>query len=423
MVSVSVTRPKAPSEIIDVLHYERHGYPHEAWTRLRREAPVAWCEVPGYPGFWAITKHADVVAVSKEPARFQVAPIMAIFPREQYDPDHFPFRHLLNMDPPEHRAYRALLASHFTPRAIEALRPSIEAVVDDCLARVEDKAELDFVEELSAIFPIVVIADVLGIPPADREPFFHWTNVIIAGADPDFRSGESTTEAVERAIRELFAYFREMAEERRRRPTDDMTSVLANAKIDGRYLPDFELMSYLALVVVAGNETTRNAATGGLLALLEHPGEHAKLRANPALLRPAVEEIVRWTSPVNQFCRTPVADVELRGVRIPAGEPTCVFFASANRDEDVFADPFAFRIERQPNPHLGFGVGEHVCMGAHLARLELQCLFSALVARLEHAELAGPPARQRSSFVGGIKHLPLRWRLLPGSRRAARAVA
>jgi len=423
MASAIAPRPKAPAEIIDILHYERHGYPHEAWAKLRREAPVAWCEAPGYPGFWAITKHADVIALSKEPARFRVAPIMAIFPREQYDPEHFPFRHLLNMDPPEHRAYRAVLAGRFTPRAVESLRASTEAVVDDCLARLEGERNLDFVSDLSAIVPIVVIAEMLGIPEADRQRFFHWTNLIIAGTDPDYQDGESTTAATERGIRELFAYFGEMVEARRRQPTDDMTSVLANVKIGGAYIPEWELMSYLALAVVAGNETTRNAATGGMLALLENPGELAKLRAKPALLRPAIEEIVRWTSPVNQFCRTPVNDVELRGVRIPAGEPACVFFASANRDEEVYADPFAFRVDRQPNPHLGFGVGEHVCMGAHLARLELQSLFRALVSRLEDVELAGEPARQRSSFVGGIKRLPLRWRLRPGSRGASRAVA
>jgi len=408
----------APAEIIDILHYEQHGYPHEAWTKLRREAPVAWCEAPGYPGFWAITKHADVIALSKDPARFRLAPIMAIFPREQYDPDNFPFRHLLNMDLPDHRTYRAVLAGRFTPRAIEALRASTEAVVDGCLSRLEGERSLDFVTELSAIVPIVVIADMLGIPESDRQRFFHWTNLIIAGTDPDYQDGEDTTTATERGVRELFAYFREMVEERRKRPTEDMTSVLANAKIDGAYMPDWELMSYLALAVVAGNETTRNAATGGMLALLEHPGELAKLRANPALVRPAVEEIVRWTSPVNQFCRTPAHDLELRGVRIPAGEPTCVFFASANRDEEVYADPFTFRVDRQPNPHLGFGVGEHVCMGAHLARLELQILFRALLSRLDQVELAGEPARQRSSFVGGIKRLPLHWRLRSGGERA-----
>jgi cholest-4-en-3-one 26-monooxygenase len=418
-----MSRPLAPAEIIDVQHYERHGYPHDAWRRLRRETPVAWCQTPGYPGFWAITKHADVIALSKEPMRFQSAPIMAIFPREQYDPENFPFHHLLNMDPPEHRTYRALLASHFTPRAIEAKRARVEAVVSDCLARLEGARAVEFVAELSSVVPIVVIAEMLGIPEADRQRFFHWTNLIIAGTDPEYQQGESTTEATERGMRELFAYFGGMVEERRRTPTDDLTSLLANAKLDGAPMAEWELMSYLALVVVAGNETTRNAATGGLLALLEHPDELARLRAQPELLRSAVEEMVRWTTPVNQFCRTPVRDLELRGVRIPAGEPVCLFYASANRDEEVFADPFAFRVDRRPNPHLGFGVGEHVCMGAHLARLELQALFGALLSRLDEVALDGPVARQRSSFVGGIKRLPVRWRLRPGARGAGRAVA
>jgi cytochrome P450 len=206
-----------------------------------------------------------------------------------------------------------------------------------------------------------------------------------------------------------------MVEERRKQPRDDIVSVLAHARIDGKDVPPMELLSYCFLLVVAGNETTRNATSGGLVALIENPRELEKLRREPALIDPAVEEIVRWTTPVIQFCRTATEGVVLRGQRIRAGEAMCLFYPSANRDEDVFEDPSSFRIDRQPNPHLAFGVGEHFCLGAHLARLELRAIFGQLARRLDSAELAGPIERLRSSFVGGVKHVPIRYRLRPAA--------
>jgi cytochrome P450 len=206
-----------------------------------------------------------------------------------------------------------------------------------------------------------------------------------------------------------------MVEQRRREPTEDITSVLANAEIDGAPLPVFELLSYFYLLVVAGNETTRNATSGGLLALIEHPEELEKLRANPGLVDSAVEEILRWTTPVIQFARTAVEDVEIRGQKIRAGENLVLFYPSANRDEEVFEEPFRFRIERSPNPHLAFGIGEHICLGANLARLELRVVFRQLLERLVEVELAGRVERLRSSFVGGIKHIPIRYRMRTAS--------
>jgi cytochrome P450 len=202
-----------------------------------------------------------------------------------------------------------------------------------------------------------------------------------------------------------------MSEERRRKPADDIVSVVANGRVEGQPLPPVELLSYYLLLVVAGNETTRNAMTGGLLAFLESPGEWEKLRANPRLVGPAVEEIVRWTTPVIQFCRTAVQDTELRGQKIRAGQALCLFYPSGNRDEEVFLDGDRFRIDREPNDHIGFGRGEHVCLGAHLARLEIRCTFEELRARLVRAEPAGPIERVRSSFVGGIKRVPIRWEI------------
>ena len=257
-----------------------------------------------------------------------------------------------------------------------------------------------------------MLCDLLGAPREDWAKLFQWTNETIGPNDPEFQQhGETAADTAERSRSELFQYFWQMIEARRAQPTDDIVSVLANAQIDGEYVPPFELLSYCFLLVVAGNETTRNATSGGVMALVQNPAELAKLRRDPSLIDSAVEEIVRWTSPVIQFCRTPIHDVELRGQHIPAGENLCLFYPSANRDEEIFDQPFAFRVDRTPNPHLGFGIGEHFCLGANLARLELRIIFRQLIERLDHLELAGPVSRLRSSFVGGIKSMPVRYQL------------
>jgi cholest-4-en-3-one 26-monooxygenase len=401
----------ASLDVISPDHYVRHGYPHPEWKHLRRHAPVFWYEGRSdVDPFWAITKHADIVELSKQPEVFQNAPLLAIFPNEMPEPEEDPARHLLNMDPPDHGRYRRVAAKQFTPRTVTELAPHVEEMTREILDAAAAKGQGDFVADVSAPLTIGVIADMLGVPASDRRLMFRWTNEVIAPTDPEFQRG-LPQETLEKARLELFAYFKALSDERRRRPTQDIVSTVANGAVEGRPLPDFELLSYYLLLVVAGNETTRNAMTGGMLALLEHPGEWEKLRRNPGLLDSAVEEIVRWTSPVIQFARTPTRDYVLRGRTIRAGEPCCLFYPSANRDEEVFPDGDAFRIDRQPNDHIAFGRGEHVCLGAHLARLELRTAFRHLLRRLEHAELAGPVERARSSFVGGIKRAPMRWKI------------
>lgn len=405
--------PRAPVDIIDPAFYASNGPPHEAWAKLRRETPIAYCEAPGMLPFWAVTKYADIVQISREPRRFQNAPRVAVFPEEQFETGNLPVRHLLNMDPPEHREYRYLLSTHFTPRALEPMRAAIARLVEQILCGLLDAEPIDFVTEVSAVMPIAVIAEMLGLPEEDRPLFFRWTNEALGATDAEYQDGASVKETADHAMKSQMDYFARMVEARRRKPEDDFISLLANAKLDGSWIPDHELLSYLVLLVLAGNETTRNAASGGLLALLENPGQLERLRADPELVRPAVEEMVRWQTPVNQFCRTPIEDVELHGQKIRAGESLCLFYGSANRDEDVFDDPFAFRIDRKPNRHIGFGIGEHVCLGAHLARLELQVLFGELARRLEHIEPAAPVERLESSFISGIKHLPVQLELRP----------
>ena len=392
-------------------HYETNGYPHPEWTWLRRHAPVFWYDRPNVEPFWAITRHADIIEISKQPELFLNAPRLAVFTLDLQPPPEGTVRHLLNMDPPDHAAYRRLASGWFTPRAIRGMDEKVARVTREVLDAAAERDAGDFVQDVSARITIAVIAEMLGVPRKDWELLFRWTNEIIAPQDPEFAKGQTAEETITRARIEVFAYFSELVERRRAEPTDDIVSVIANGRLKDEPLPAVELLSYYFLLVVAGNETTRNAMTGGLLALLEHPAEWRKLRADPALVDRAVEEVVRWTTPVIQFSRTATRDYTIRGTTIRKDQAVCLFYPSANRDEDVFADPFAFRVDREPNPHIGFGMGEHVCLGAHLARLELRQAFAQLRERLERCELAGAVERVRSSFVGGIKHAPMKWKI------------
>jgi len=399
----------ATLDIASPEHYEQNGYPHAEWTWLRRHTPVFWYDRPNVEPFWAITKHADVIEISKQPEIFLNAPRLAVFTRDLPPPPAGEVHHLLNMDPPEHASYRRLASSWFTPRAIRNMDAKVARVTREVLDAAAERSAGDFVQDVSARITIAVIAEMLGVPRRDWELLFRWTNEVIAPQDPEFQKGQTAEETSTRARLETFAYFSDLAARRRAEPTDDIVSVIANGRLKDEPLPAVELLSYYFLLVVAGNETTRNAMTGGLLAFLEHPAEWQKLRADPALIDRAVEEIVRWTTPVIQFCRTATRDYSIRGATIRKDQAVCLFYPAANRDEDVFPDPFVFRIDRDPNPHIGFGMGEHVCLGAHLARLELRHAFAQLRQRLERCELAGKVERVRSSFVGGIKHAPMKW--------------
>ena len=403
-------------DLVTPEHYERHGYPHAEWTWIRRHDPVFWYDRPNIEPFWAITKHADIIEIGKQPEIFLNAPRLAVFTRDLPPPEEGAARHLLNMDPPDHARYRRVTSGWFTPRAIRAMDGKVERVTHEVLDDAAEKSTGDFVGDVSARITIAVIAEMLGVPRRDWELLFRWTNEIIAPQDPEFQHGATPQETLERARVELFSYFHDLATERRARPTDDIVSVIANGEVNGAPLPPIELLSYYFLLVVAGNETTRNAMTGGMLAFLDNPAAWEQLRRDPGLLDSAVEEIVRWTTPVIQFARTATRDYLLRGKTIRAGQSVCLFYASGNRDEEIFDDPFAFRVDREPNPHIAFGMGEHVCLGAYLARLELRHAFSQLRERLLTCELAGPVERVRSSFVGGIKRAPMRWQITPSGR-------
>jgi cytochrome P450 len=291
----------------------------------------------------------------------------------------------------------------------------VDAIAREVLAGAgteDGRGGSDFVGRVAAPFPLAVIAWILGVPNDDWELLFRWTNEIIGKDDPEFRRpGETPGKTMKRARGELRGYFDRLVAQRRTHPQNDLVSELLDGRVAGEPLTEEQLLSYCELFVEAGNETTRNAISGGLLAFCEHPDEWEKLRANRELLPAAAEEILRWVSPISHFTRVATADCEIRGVPIAAGDQLALFFASANRDEDVFDDPFAFRVDRHPNPHLAFGFGEHFCLGAHLARVELETIFGHLVERLESFELAGEVERLKSAVNGSIKQLPLRYRL------------
>jgi cholest-4-en-3-one 26-monooxygenase len=401
-------------DVISPAHYEQNGYPHAEWTYLRKHAPVHRFVGEAYDPFYAIVKHADIVEIGKNPIDFIIEPRLAVFTRD-IPPEQTKLRHLLTMDPPEHRGYRAVTAKQFTPRMVQHWGPKVARITRQILDEASEKGACDFVQDVAAPITIAVIAEMLGVPGDDWRLLFRWTNETIAPEDPEFQQGRSTEQTLMSARRELFQYFSKLSDDRRRAPQDDIVSVVATGKVDGKGIDPFELMSYYLLLVVAGNETTRNAMTGGMLAFYDNRDEWRRLVANPGLLDSAIEEIVRWTTPVIQFTREATRDVVLRGVKIEKGESVCLFYASGNRDEEIFDEPFRFRIDRNPNDHVGFGRGEHVCLGAHLARLELRTVFDQIRARLDSFERTGREERVRSSFVGGIKRAPIRWKLRPAT--------
>ena len=405
-------------DILDPDRYVQRGYPHDEWALLRRLAPVYYYERPGVHPFWAVTSHADIIAVSRQPDLFRSSQYLFVTVDQAgaFPQDSVFLRQLLNMNPPEHGAYRAVVNRRFTPRMVQKLAAQVEQVTAEVIQGVASGTECDFVTEVAAKLPLAVIAEMFGIPRSDWQMMFRLSNAVIAPSDPEFAGSESIQATLERARMEFFEYFSALVETRRKEPRDDVASALANGIVNSDQLPPFELLSYFALLIIAGNETTRNAISGGLYALIEHPEQMALLKEHPQMLvNPAVEEILRWTSPVVQFSRIATADADLHGNSIREGDVIAMFYPSANRDEEVFDTPNRFDIRREPNPHLAFGVGEHYCLGANLARLELQAMFHQLAKRIETVELAGPIQRMRSNFVGGIKHMPICYRIAAGA--------
>ncbi|MEW9549026.1 cytochrome P450 [Nonomuraea sp. NPDC050783] len=389
---------------------------HEALTLLRRESPVQRVEAPGYRPFWAVTRHADVLEIERDNALWLSAP-RPVLRRAEIDAALDAqrargggLRTLVHTDDPEHRALRAVGADWFGPKAMRALEPRVRELARRYVDLMAGHGRCDFAVEVAAHYPLYVILSLLGLPESDFPMMLRLTQDLFGHDDESRRRGDEA-EAHTSALSDLLAYFHELTASRRARPTGDLASAIANARVDGRPLSDTDAASYYVIIATAGHDTTSSTITGGLEALLRHPGELRRLREDPGLLPSAAEEMIRWVSPVKAFMRTAAAATSVRGTAIGAGESVLLSYPSANRDEQVFAEPFRFDAGRAPNRHLAFGAGVHYCLGAALARMEIQALFAELLPRLDDVEPDGEPVWLATTFVGGLRHLPIRYRL------------
>ena len=374
------------------------GDPYPGYRELRATAPVCWNDVTK---FWALLKYEDIRFVSSSPALFTSTKGITI--PDPAMPSPVQEGNLIFSDPPRHRQLRKLINSGFTRRRVAVLEPKIREIVRGILDDIEPGSVHEFAEEIAAPLPTRMIAELIGAPPDDWEQFRAWSDAATGTADPEIELESSV------AMGQLFEYFQKLIAARRAEPRDDLLSVLAEAEIDEHRLTDEDLLNFAFLLLVAGNETTRNLLALGTLALISHPDQRRLLVENPALIPGAVEEMLRWNSPVVHMARTAAADVEIRGQRIAEGDVVVMLYGSANRDEDVFgSDSEEFKVTRHPNPHIAFGCGEHSCVGAQLARLEATVMFEELLGRFPKLELVGDVDRMRATMVPGVKRMPVR---------------
>jgi len=386
------------------------GPPHEAFTELRHTDPVHWQPMSDGGGCWAVLRHADVCFVAKHPTVYSASLGGVVV--EDLEPEQLSMMRmmLLAMDPPGHAAYRRPLVPHFGRQAIAALEDRVRAICNEVLASAREQGEVEFVHDVCAKLPSQVVGELFGIPREDWGRIQRWAELSTSTQDEEISGGEDASSgAVEMAM-----YAIEFAGNRRTsEPVDDLTSLILGTSFgdgDGDAAPmtDVDFGSFFVQLVTAGNDTTKSMLSSGLHALLTHPDQLVDVRADPSLLPGAVEEILRWANPLHYFRRTAAEDTELAGTKIAAGEKVAMLYTSANRDEDVFTDPQRFDIRRDPNPHLSFGIAEHFCLGAHLARLEGRVFFEELLATFPQIELTGEPARVRSNLNNSFKRLPVR---------------
>jgi cytochrome P450 len=407
------------SDVFDPRTFAR-GVPHDELRRLRDSDPVSWQDEPEVgvwpagPGFWAVTRYADVRHVLRSPADFSSS--LGATQIRDPDPDDLPFirRMILNMDPPEQVRLRTLVTGAFTRRRLDRFAGVIRERAATLLGAVSGRGHCDLPRDVTDDLPLHNLADLLGVPAADRALLLEWTNRVIGYQDPEH--GHVVTDAEGRPVNprspamlaDMFGYAEELAERKRREPADDVMTALVQAEVDGERLTDAELKMFFFLLVIAGNDTVRSALPGGVLALVHNPDAYRRLRAEPALLPSAIEEMLRVHPPVLTFRRTATRPLELGGRRIAAGDKVVVYHVSANHDERRFPDPFRFDLAREPNDHLAFGQGPHLCLGAAFARLQIREFFTEFL-RLPPVELDGEPRRLVSNFINGVTSLPLRW--------------
>jgi cytochrome P450 len=406
------TRDEAAGLLADPQAYTDEQRLHTMLTHLRANAPVSRVEVPNYRPFWAITKYADIMDIERDNTLFTnwPRPVLATIEGDELQAAAG-VRTLIHLDDPQHRVVRAIGSDWFRPKAMRALKVRIDELaksyVDKMLAI---GPECDFVQQVAVNFPLYVIMTLLGIPEADFPRMLKLTQELFGSDDSEFKRGTSGEDQLP-ALLDMFSYFNGVTAARRENPTEDLASAIANARIDGEPLSDIETVSYYLIVATAGHDTTSATISGGLHALIENPDQLTQLRDNFGLMPRATEEMIRWVTPVKHFMRTAANDTVVRGIPIAAGESVLLSYVSANRDEDAFEDPFRFDVAREPNKHVAFGYGVHFCMGAALARMEVSSFFTELLPRLKSIELTGDPEFVATTFVGGLKHLPVRYSL------------
>ena len=399
------------------------GRSHEAFRLLRREAPISWTEGNEMTkGWWNLVKYKDVLHVSRNPLLFSSEGGIVSF--EPVNPDETTAaaagngKMLITMDPPRHVKLRRLVNKGFTPRAVALWEPKIRETTNMLLDRIAKKGDSDFVIDVSSNIPLAVICQMLGVPEEDWALMFQLTNKVLGPGDPEYQTDvpEDQRGTVEAAnltgnmgTMQMFGYYAQALQARRTKPNDDIISILCESEVEGEALTDEDILWFCFLLILAGNETTRNAMSGGLQALCEHPEQKAMLLNDMSLLPGAVEEILRWVSPVMHMARVAMDDTQIGDQPIKKGERVTMWYPSVNRDEDIFPNSDVFDIRRTPNEHLAFGIGEHFCLGAGFARLELTVLFEEMFRRFPDIEMSGAPQRLRSTFIGGIKHLPVRF--------------
>ena len=401
-------------DLLDMDRFQRLEH-HEMFRQLRAEQPVSWHDVPGGQGFWSFVRHGDIVEINRDAERFS-SELGGVTVQDPEDVGGFDMRGvmMLETDPPRHTRYRLLVNKGFTPRMIGVLEQYLRNRATLIVDNVIERGACDFVVDLASELPLQAIAEIMGVPQEDRKLIFEWSNAMVGADDPEFAA--SPDEAMT-ASASLYAYANELAKQRRSDPRDDIVTKLINAEVDGEQLTELEFDMFMLLLAVAGNETTRNTTAWGMWALMQNPDQYAALRDDmDGLLGTAVEEILRWASPVMYFRRTATSDAEIGGQAISEGDKVVMWHISANRDEEVFDDPFRFDITRDPNDHVAFGGGgHHFCLGANLARAELRFIFEEVLERIPDMHLTGDPAILRSNFIGGIKHMPVAF--TPGSRK------
>jgi hypothetical protein len=403
--------------------YGNEAHLHELLGQLRRDDPVHWTEPEGFRPYWALTKYADILEIEKQNDKFLNEPRSVLMDkRAEHDlaamwggPDPktgrvSPFRTLIDMDGADHRAYRGLTQAWFMPPNLKKLEARMAELARRYVDLMMEKGpSCDFAREIAVYYPLHVIMSIMGVPESDEPLMLRLTQELFGGQDPDLQRKEATEGS--NTIMDFFMYFNAMTAARRANPGEDLASVIANGKVAGCPLGDIETASYYIIVATAGHDTTSSTIAGGLRALVENQDQLKALKDNPERIPGAVDEMFRWVTPVQHFMRTATEDYELRGRKIEKGQSLQLLYISGNRDEEAFPDPFKFRIDRENNRHVAFGYGAHVCLGQHLAKMEIRAFFAELLGRLDSIELAGEPKRVQSTFVSGLKTLPVRYSL------------